>query len=113
MNPWLIVGGLTLAYLFYHFFMYDVMNRIQFFAFLRVYWITKDNAPKGAPVVASAFMRQTSEPFWYGKGVQFRLGKYSFQIGILQGKNSDFMEALGAEDLDVTVPEIREWDRPE
>lgn len=113
MGLWLIVGGLVLAYLFYHFFIYDVMNKIQYFQFLRVYWITKDNAPAFLPFCSWAFMRQTSEPYWYGKGVQFKLGKYSFQIGILQGKNEDFMEALMAEDLDVTVPEIRGWDRPE
>lgn len=115
MGLWLIVGGLVLAYpvyLFYFYFIKDVMNRIQYFESLKVYWITKNTAGRHVPlVIFPSVMQQTQPPFWYGTGIEFRLFKWTFQIGKLQGKGGS---PITIEDLpDVTVPEIREWERPE
>lgn len=110
MELWLLVGGLILGYLFYHYFVADVMNRIQYIEHLRVYWITKNNGRKGVPLVSYSFMQATQAPYWYGKGIQFRIFKWTFQIGILEGKGED---PMAFEDLDVDVLTLREWGRPD
>lgn len=79
------------AALFYIFFIKDVLNRIQYVEFLRIYWITRDNG-EGQPRFAKATMRQTAAPYWRGRGWQFRFGKYTFQIGVLTVK-VDSMES--------------------
>ena len=74
---------LAFVALFWYFFMHDVLNRIQYFEKLRIYWITKDGAAPGTKLISKAFMLQTLEPFWQGKGVQFRFWNYTFQIGAI------------------------------
>lgn len=91
----------------------DTMNKIQYVEHLRIYWITKDNGKKGTPFLTKSFMRHTSEPYWWGDGLQVRFFKWTFQFGILKGKNEDLLSALDGEDLDISPQEIREWGRPE
>jgi hypothetical protein len=85
------------------------MNKIQYVQALRVYWITRNVGGKGVPVVSTAFMRQTAEPWWQGRGVQFRAGKYTFQIGILLRKANSLLEQVGGRDLEADAKEIRTW----
>lgn len=69
----LLVGG----YLLFR----DTMNRLQYIG--KLYWITRDNGVQGTRHIAfDAFMRGTSPPWKVGRGVQFRWGKYTFQVGI-------------------------------
>jgi hypothetical protein len=105
-----IAAGITAGLLYLLF--KDTMNRIQYVESLRLYWITKNNGEKGMPFIYKSFMRQTHAPYWWGDGLQFRLGRYTFQIGILKGKNEDLLSALEGEELDITPQEIREWGRP-
>lgn len=56
------------------------MNNL--YVFYKLYWIIKNTGKKGDPIVTSGFMRQTSSPWLTGKGLQIRLGKYSFQVGV-------------------------------
>lgn len=65
-----------------YFLFRDTMNRVQYLETLRIYWITKNNG-KGQPLAASATMRQTSAPYWRGRGVQLRFGSLTFQVGVL------------------------------
>lgn len=65
-----------------YFLFKDTMNRIQYLETLRLYWITKDNG-EGQPLFAKATMRQTSAPFWRGRGYQVRFRKHTFQVGVL------------------------------
>ena len=60
----------------------DTKNRIQYVEFLRIYWIARDNG-EGQPRWVRASMRQTSDPFWRGRGYQLRVGKFTLQVGKL------------------------------
>lgn len=110
-GEWTVTGMLTfgLGYLAYLLFR-ETMNRIQYVEHLRIYWITKNTARKGVPFIAPSFMRQTQRPFWYGKGIEVRFFKWTFQVGILQGKGES---PIYFEEVDATAQEIREWGRPE
>jgi hypothetical protein len=101
----LILLGLG-AYLLFK----DTMNRIQYIEHLRLYWITKNTARSGVPFIAPSFMRQTQAPFWHGTGVEVRFFKWTFQLGLLRGKG---VSPIEFEDLDVPVPTIRDWGRPD
>jgi hypothetical protein len=96
-----LVGG--------YFLFRDTMNRLQYIQILRLYWITRDNATKGTFIVSPAFMRQTADPWWRGRGLQFRAGKYTFQIGVLTGKGDNLLSQVDGRDLDVAPVQIREW----
>lgn len=98
----LIVVGL-------YFLFRDTMNRLQYVQTFRIYWITRDTGVKSSPIVSRAFMRQTSEPWWRGSGVQFRAGKYTFQIGVLTGKGSSLLDQVGGRDMDESPAELRKW----
>jgi len=65
-----------------YFLFKDTLNRIQYLETLRIYWITKNNG-KGQPRITRAIMRTTSAPYWQGRGVQFRFGSHTFQVGVL------------------------------
>jgi hypothetical protein len=93
-----------------YFLFRDTLNRIQYIERLRLYWITKDTGHKGVPLLAPSFMRQTQAPYWHGTGVEARFFKWTFQVGILRGKGSNPIEF---EELDVPVPTIRDWGRPD
>jgi hypothetical protein len=92
-----------------YFLFRDTMNRIQYVQTLRVYWITRNNTPVTTPRVCKAFMRQTAEPWWYGKGVQLRYKNYSFQIGVLISKSSSLLDQVGGRELEHDAKEIRKW----
>lgn len=67
----------VLSYLLFR----GTMNCLQYVG--RVYWITRDNGVLGTKHVAfDAFMRGTSPPWKVGRGVQFRWGKHTVQVGI-------------------------------
>lgn len=102
----MVLGVLYLAYLLFR----DTMNRIQYVEHLRLYWIAKNTARKGVPFIAPSFMRQTQRPFWYGQGVEVRFFRWTFQVGILQGKGDS---PITFESVDASPQEIREWGRPE
>jgi hypothetical protein len=90
---WISGAVALLAGPIYYLFFHDVMNRIQYFERLGVYWVTRNvPAPPGTPFVVRAFMRQTHAPYWRGEGLQFRFRKHTFQIGRLQHK-VDSLEA--------------------
>lgn len=92
-----------------YFLFRDTMNKIQYVQTIRLYWITRDIGDKGMPIIARAEMRQTAEPWWRGKGIQFRAGKYTFQVGVLTSRGTDLLDQLGGRSLDVDADEIREW----
>lgn len=87
----------------------DTMNKLQYIQFLRIYWITRDTGVLGTPYISKGIMLQTSEPWWVGAGVQFRAGKYTFQVGVLQRKSFDLLDQLGGRYLDESAKEIRRW----
>jgi hypothetical protein len=99
----------------------DTLNRIQYIEFLRIYWITRDNGKSGDPFVVRSFMRQIAPPWWRGKGIQFRVSKYTFQVGILREKanvpegsmDSEMMgllSQLDGRELDIDPKVLRdEW----
>jgi hypothetical protein len=103
---WLIAVGLLIGA---YFLFKDTMNRLQYVQWLRLYWITRNNAPKGTFIISPAFMRQTAEPWWRGRGIQFRAGKYTFQIGVLTSRGDDLISQVDGRDLEVTPSVIREW----
>jgi hypothetical protein len=106
MIVWLIIAGLIVGS---YFLFRDTMNKIQYVQTLRLYWITRNVGGKGVPLVSAAFMRQTAEPWWQGRGVQFRIGKYTFQIGILLRKADGLLDQVGGRDMDADPKEIRSW----
>lgn len=64
-------------------------------------------------------MRQTDSPWLRGRGIQARVGKYVFQIGILNKRDkgdeglfdaeTGLLEALGGYYMDSSADEIRRW----
>lgn len=103
-----LVLGLVLLVGSYFLFR-DTMNKLQYIQTLRVYWITRNTGIPGTPVLCRGDMRGTSYPWWRGKGIQFRAGKYIFQIGVLTGKSDGLLEQLGGRHLDADPKEIRSW----
>ena len=101
-----IIAGIVVGM---YFLLKDTMNRLQYVQTLRIYWITRNNAPTNTSVVSTGFMRQTAEPWWNGKGVQFRYKNYSFQIGVLTGKSQGLLDQVGGRELDHDAKEIRNW----
>lgn len=92
-----------------YFLFRDTMNKIQYLQCIRLYWITRDTGRKGIPVIARAVMRQTAEPWWRGNGIQFRAGKYTFQVGVLTSRGNDLLDQLDGRNLDMGADEIRNW----
>lgn len=87
----------------------DTMNRIQYLQSVRLYWITRNNGVRGTRVITRAFMRQTAPPWWRGTGIQFRAGRYTFQIGVLTGRASNLLDQVDGRDMDVATAELRNW----
>lgn len=94
-----------------YFLFKDTMNRLQYVATLRIYWVTKNNAVEGTPLVSRARMYHTAPPWWQGKGIQFRFRNYTFHFGVLTGKAENLLQQLGGRDLDVGAKELRNWGR--
>jgi hypothetical protein len=99
-----LFGGLYLLFV-------DSMNRAQYVESLRIYWTTKNNASRSAPLLGKGFWYQDDSPFWYGSGYFVRVRNHSFNFGVLQGKGESLVDQLGRE-LDHTPQEIRDWGRP-
>jgi len=97
---------LVVAVLLYLLFR-DTMNRLQYIQTIRLYWVAKNNAT--GKRLARGFMRQTAPPYWQGRGLQIRLGKYSFQLGVLKRKGESLLDQMDGRDLDETAKEIRDW----
>jgi hypothetical protein len=87
----------------------DTMNKLQYVQTLRLYWITRNNAAKGTPVVSKSFMRQTAHPWWRGSGVQFRFGRFTFHVGLLLSKGGSLLDQLDGRMLDEDTKSIRNW----
>jgi len=105
---WLVTIVILLGIGSYYLFR-DTMNRIQYIETIRLYWITRDADP-GGPHIKKAWMRHTSPPYWRGEGIEFRAGKYTFQVGILQKKMPSLEHQLSEmPDFDPSVKEIKEW----
>lgn len=105
-------GALLLVVVVGSYFLFrDTMNKIQYVETLRLYWITRNNSGKGVPFVSTAFMYQTAEPWWQGRGIQLRFGKYTFQFGILLRKGNGLMDQVGGRDLLEDAKTIRDWGR--
>lgn len=88
------------------------MNNL--YVFNRFYWITKNTGKSGDPIIGKGFMRQTSAPWLTGSGIQIRIGKYSFQIGICgKPQNLDdqggLLYAMQGRLLDEKPDEIGNW----
>jgi len=92
-----------------YFLLRDTMNKIQYVQTLRIYWITRNNGGKGVPVVSTAFMLQTAAPWWQGRGIQVRVGKYTFQFGVLLKQGKGLLDQVGGRDMSDNAKEIREW----
>lgn len=106
----MIIIGFCLVVALLAFFLFkNTMNRLQYVAFLRIYWITRNTGVLGTPYISSAFMKQTSSPWWNGKGIQFRCRTYTFQIGVLTYQSGGLIEQLGGRYLEETPKEIRSW----
>lgn len=106
---WLVVVLAALAVGSYFLFR-DTMNKIQYIAHLRLYWVTRDTGVPGDSFVRKAWMRQTAAPFWRGTGVEFRLRTHTFQVGILGSKGRDLQHQLSnLDEFDPQVEEIRRW----
>lgn len=94
-----------------YFLFRDTMNRLQYVATFRIYWVTRNDGRSGSPVVCRARMYHTAPPWWRGRGVQFRAGTYTFQVGVLTGKGASLLDQLGGRDLEVETSKIRNWGR--
>lgn len=91
----------------------DTMNKLQSIG--PFYWITRDFTVPNHPIVAKGFMREASPPWRMGTGVQIKLRKHSFQIGICQkpkpGEERNLLTMLGGHYMDTPPSELREWRR--
>ena len=103
---WIILGVTLVGF---YFLFKDTLNRVQYIQAVRLYWITRDDGIVGSPVLSKAFMIQTAQPWWNGKGVRLRAGKYTFQIGVLTHRGESLLDQLGGRDLDDDARRIRDW----
>jgi hypothetical protein len=69
------------------------MNRLRSIWF--IYTILRDIGTPADPTISIGFMRQTGPPWKTGKGLQIRIKKYIFQIGIC--KSNKKVKAKGEE----------------
>ena len=101
---WLILAALVIGL---YFLFRDTRNKIQYIQTIRLYWIWRDDG--SGKRLTKAWMRQTAPPYWQGRGFQIRLGKYSFQVGVLQTKGESLLDQMGGRDMAESAKEIREW----
>jgi hypothetical protein len=82
-----------------------------------IYWVLKDNATSKTPKLAMAFMRQTGSPWRVGRGIQLKMNKYSFQIGLSKkakttddlGELDGLLYAMQGRVMETSVLEIGDW----
>jgi hypothetical protein len=88
----------------------DTMNKLQYVEYLRLYWITRDIGVKGTPIICKATMRGTGAPYWRGRGIQFRCGKLTFQVGVLKVRVDSLESQISAVGwLDTPTKQLRKW----
>ena len=105
---WIAVTIVTLLVVGGYFLFRDTMNRIQYIERIKLYWVTRDIAD-GGPWIKNAWMRQTEAPYWRGEGIEFRAGKYTFQIGKLKAKSTSLHQQISnLTEFDLAPEEIRE-----
>lgn len=90
----------------------DTMNVLQ--AVGPVYWITRDNGTSDTPFISPGFMRETGEPWRTGNGLQVRLGKFVFQLGVCQKhpnkeEEEGLLFAMKGRDMKLKTEEIASW----
>lgn len=80
------------------------------------YWIVRDSDVKRKlPIsMTMGFMRQTSPPWRTGYGIQMRVGKYTYQLGLcFKSDKKDYTEgllyAVKGRILETPVQEIGDW----
>ena len=88
------------------------MNVVQ--AVGPVYWICRDIVPTNTPLIALGFMRQTSAPWRVGKGIQIKVRKHTFQIGLSRvgsdmSDEDGLMTAVQGRYLKDKAKDIRDW----
>lgn len=81
-----------------------------------VYWIVRDSdKTKRFPTsLTFGFMRQTSPPWKTGWGIQIRMFKYIYQLGLCRKSKelddqSGLLYAVKGRILDTPITEIGEW----
>ena len=109
-----MLGFLLLAiwFLFSFFLFRNTLNKVQIVG--SIYWITRDLIPTGTPLIARGEMRETAYPWRKGKGVQVRIPRRIFQIGVCsKGTEEDELaglaSAVGGRMMNTTTEEIRGW----
>lgn len=90
---------------------YKHLNNVWLFG--PVYWIVRDVKPSKG-IVSIGFMRQTSNPWKTGKGIQIQSSKYSYQIGVCRKSKSmddqsGLLFAVKGRILETPITEIGEW----
>ena len=80
----------------------------------KVYWILRDTGTPKDKVLSTGFMRQTSAPWATGKGVQIRVKKYVFQIGLCTSfkdiaEEDGLLYAVQGRIMDIPPGEIGDW----
>jgi hypothetical protein len=116
---WVVVVFLATSVVVY---MRATQNLLFYIKWFRLYWILRDNGTPSTPRLTRSFMRQTSPPWWRGTGIQLRVGKTTFQVGILREKAvpvsvtdmeddaGGLLAQLGGRELDLDAKTIRkEW----
>lgn len=105
---WLWLAACALVYANGRALFQDTMNIYQGVG--PVYWITRDNGTDDMPRVSMAFMRMVDPPYRVGKGIQFRAGQYTFQIGlsVIPPDADEYTPVMGRK-LDTEPEEIGDW----
>jgi hypothetical protein len=90
----------------------DTLNKLQ--AVGPVYWITRDLVVKNSPIITKGFMHETDHPWRHGKGIQIRVPKRTFQIGLCKKQQnfdefSGVLAAVQGRFMDTPATEIGEW----
>lgn len=87
------------------------MNSVQ--AVGNFYLIVRDYVPKNTPLLAKAFMKETSAPWRHGNGIQIRSFKYTLQIGFCKKQpltdETGVLAAIQGRFTDDTPSEIGNW----
>lgn len=79
-----------------------------------VYWITRDNATAKVRPISIGIMREIGPPWRVGKGVQFTIRPYAFQLGLCRKTEYASLEegelgVLGARYMDTPPKELGMW----
>lgn len=105
---WILFGALIALIVGGYFLFRDTMNKIQYLERCRIYWVTRNVAKPGTPLVKKAWMREIEDPWHRGTGIEFRAGKYTFQVGYLTGKVNSLHEQISNRpDFDPSLEDIR------